>query len=34
MTLREAALELGVIDGDEFDQAVRPEDMLGPRSAK
>ena len=34
MTLREAALELGVIDGDAFDRAVRPEDMLGPRSAK
>ncbi|HTE51228.1 MAG TPA: class II fumarate hydratase [Kofleriaceae bacterium] len=34
ITLREAALELGVIEGDAFDRAVRPEDMLGPRGAK
>jgi len=34
ITLREAALELGVIDGDRFDRAVRPEEMLGPRGAK
>jgi fumarate hydratase class II len=31
LTLREAALELGVIDGAEFDRVVRPEEMLGPR---
>lgn len=30
ITLRESALELGVIDGEAFDRAVRPEDMLGP----
>ncbi len=34
ITLREAALELGVIDGDAFDKAVRPEDMLGPRGTR
>jgi fumarate hydratase class II len=31
ITLREAALELGVIDGAEFDRIVRPEEMLGPK---
>jgi fumarate hydratase class II len=30
-TLREAALELGVATGDEFDRWVRPEDMVGRR---
>jgi fumarate hydratase class II len=34
ITLREAALELGVIDGETFDKAVRPEDMLGPRGTR
>jgi fumarate hydratase class II len=29
-TLREAALELGLLTGQEFDQAVRPEDMTHP----
>ncbi|HEX4163331.1 MAG TPA: class II fumarate hydratase, partial [Acidimicrobiales bacterium] len=29
-TLREAALELGLMTGQEFDQAVRPEDMTHP----
>jgi len=29
-TLREAALELGLLTGAEFDQAVRPEDMTHP----
>jgi len=29
-TLREAALELGLLTGEEFDQAVRPEDMTHP----
>jgi fumarate hydratase class II len=29
-TLREAALELGLMTGEEFDQAVRPEDMTHP----
>ncbi len=29
-TLREEALKMGVITGDEFDQIVRPEDMIGP----
>jgi fumarate hydratase class II len=31
MTLREAAVELGVATGDEFDRWVRPEDMVGRR---
>jgi fumarate hydratase class II len=29
-TLREEALKLGVITGEEFDSIVRPEDMIGP----
>lgn len=29
-TLREEALKMGVISGDEFDRIVRPEDMIGP----
>jgi fumarate hydratase class II len=29
-TLKEAALKLGVMSAADFDQAVRPEDMLGP----
>ncbi len=29
-TLREEALKMGVITGDEFDRIVRPEDMIGP----
>ena len=29
-TLRAAALELGVVTGEEFDRIVRPEDMVGP----
>lgn len=32
-TLREACLALGYLSGDEFDKAVRPEDMLGPNAA-
>jgi fumarate hydratase, class II len=32
LTLREAALALGLLSGEEFDRAVRPEAMLGPRS--
>ncbi len=31
ITLREAALELGVIDGPTFDRVVKPDEMLGPR---
>jgi fumarate hydratase, class II len=34
ITLREAALELGVIDGAGFDAAVRPEDMIAPRGPR
>jgi fumarate hydratase class II len=30
-TLREAALALGYLSAEEFDQAVRPEKMIGPR---
>ena len=29
-TLREAAIELKLLSGDEFDKAVRPQDMVGP----
>ena len=29
-TLREAALELGLLTAEQFDQAVRPEDMTHP----
>jgi fumarate hydratase class II len=29
-TLREEALKMGVITGEEFDRIVRPEDMIGP----
>jgi fumarate hydratase class II len=28
--LREEALKMGVITGEEFDRIVRPEDMIGP----
>ena len=31
-TLRDAAIELGILDGETFDRLVRPEDMLGPRT--
>ena len=31
LTLREAAIETGLLDGERFDALVRPEDMLGPR---
>ena len=30
-TLKEAALELGYVTAEEYDAAVRPEDMLGPK---
>ncbi|GIL49367.1 hypothetical protein Vafri_5665 [Volvox africanus] len=30
ITLREAALELGLVAGEEFDRVVRPERMLAP----
>jgi len=30
ITLREAALKLGVISGEDFDALVRPEDMTHP----
>ena len=33
-TLREAALELGLVDADTFDRVVRPETMLGPDPAR
>ena len=28
-TLRDAAVELGILTGEEFDQKVRPEEMIG-----
>ncbi|AKT37040.1 class II fumarate hydratase [Chondromyces crocatus] len=30
ITLREAAIALGILSGEEFDAIVRPEDMIGP----
>ncbi len=30
-TLREAALELGLLSGEKFDEVVRPEQMIGPK---
>jgi fumarate hydratase class II len=29
-TLREAAIELGLLTGEQFDAAVKPEEMVGP----
>jgi fumarate hydratase class II len=29
-TLREAAIELGLLTGEQFDDAITPEDMVGP----
>jgi fumarate hydratase, class II len=29
-TLREAAIQLGLLTGEEFDERVRPEEMIGP----
>ena len=34
MSLRDAALALGFVTPDEFDEWVRPEDMTHPLSAK
>ena len=31
-TLRQAAIELGVLTGEKFDEVVRPEDMTGPKA--
>ena len=31
-TLREAAIELGILSGEEFDKAVRPDQMIGPKN--
>jgi fumarate hydratase, class II len=31
LSLRDAAIKLGVLDGESFDKHVRPEDMLAPR---
>ena len=30
-TLKEAAVELGFLTGEEFDRLVRPQDMIGPQ---
>ncbi len=30
-TLREAAIELGILTGEKFDEVVRPEEMVGPK---
>jgi fumarate hydratase class II len=31
ITLRQAAIDLGLLTGEQFDKFVRPEDMIGPR---
>ena len=31
LTLKESALELGVLNEQEFDEWVRPEKMIGPK---
>ena len=31
-TLKDAALELGLLSAEQFDQWVRPENMLGPKA--
>jgi len=33
LTLKEAAIELGVIDAETFDRVVRPEDMIAPKGS-
>jgi fumarate hydratase class II len=30
MTLRQSAIELGLLTGEEFDAEVKPESMVGP----
>ena len=32
MTLRESALELGLLTNEQFDEWVRPSEMIGPRA--
>jgi fumarate hydratase class II len=32
-TLKDAAVDLGILTAEQFDQYVRPEDMIGPRSS-
>jgi fumarate hydratase class II len=32
LTLRESALQLGLLNNEQFDAWVRPEDMIGPRA--
>lgn len=32
-TLRQTAIDLGLLSGEDFDKAVRPEDMIGPKDA-
>lgn len=32
ISLRQACIELGLLSGEEFDQTVRPEQMLGPKA--
>ncbi|MEC7436894.1 MAG: class II fumarate hydratase, partial [Candidatus Thermoplasmatota archaeon] len=31
LTLKESALQLGLLTGEQFDEWVRPEDMTGPK---
>jgi fumarate hydratase class II len=33
ITLREAAIQLGLLTGEQFEAVVRPEQMLGPESS-
>jgi fumarate hydratase class II len=32
LSLREAAIALGVVNGEDFDRWVRPDEMTGPKS--
>jgi fumarate hydratase class II len=32
MTLKQAAVELGLVSAEDFDRLVRPEEMIGPRA--
>ena len=31
LTLKQSALELGLVTGEDFDKWVKPENMLGPK---
>jgi fumarate hydratase class II len=31
LSLRQAAIDLGLLTGEQFDELVKPEDMIGPK---